>query len=127
MKKSDLKTSCDKVVNFTYLQKLSNEELNEVKSELSETMIEKDQIDSEFDEVKSDYKGRVKPLKNKVISMLRLLKDKAKTVTEECYVMFEGEYAVYYNSDGEEVYKRPLEVSERQKTIFMDSRKAVNE
>lgn len=124
--KDILKNSCDKVVDFSYMKKFTLQELEAFKNDLSSNMIEMDSIESEFQHVKDEFKTKLKPLKSEVKEYLTYIRDKARTVREECYVIFEGEYAVYFNEDGEEVYRRPLEASEKQKTIFMETRKAVN-
>ena len=123
-KTEQLRESCDKVIDFQYLKKFSTEEVNEFKTQLSVVMIESSEIEEEFDAIKTEYKAKLKPLKDKVHGLLRFIRDKARLVKEECYVNYEGEYAIIYNSDGEEIDKRPLTVDERQKTIFMETRKA---
>jgi hypothetical protein len=122
-----LKNSCDKVVDFNYMKSFTPEEISEFKNELLTVMIDVDVIETKLQEIKDEYKEKLNPLKKNVKNLLTWLRDKARTVTEECYVNYEGEYAVFYNADGEQIYKRPLEVSERQKTIFMETRNAINE
>lgn len=125
-KQESLKNSCDKVEMFSYMKPFTPEEISDYKTELSTEMIKVDTIEAELKEIKDEYKDKLKPLKDTVKQCLTYIRDKARTVNEECYINYEGEYAVYYNADGEQVYKRPLETSERQKTIFQLNR-AVNE
>lgn len=124
MKKDDLKNSCDKVENFTYMKSFTSEEIQEFKNNLSIEMIEVDSLETKLKEIKDEYKEKLKPHKLVVKECLTYIRDKARLINEECYINFEGEYAIYYNSDGEEIYKRPLDISEKQKTIFMETRKA---
>ena len=121
-----LKNSCDKIEVFSYMKKFTPEELAELKTVLSDLMINTDAIETELKDVKSEFKEKLDPLRDKIKEHLTWIRDKAKIIREECYINFEGEYAIYYNGDGEEVHKRPLEVSERQKTIQMQMR-AVNQ
>ena len=126
--KEVLKESCDKVVDYSYMKQFTPDEISGFKSSLSERLIELKEKESEFAQVKEEFKEQTKPLKSDVEQMVLNIRDKARLVKEECYVMFEGMYAVYYNADGEEVHKRPLEASEKQRTIFMETRKtAINE
>ena len=122
MDKQTLKNSCDKIEEFSYMKKFSSEELSELKSDLSTIMIKFDVIETELKDIKDDYKEKLDPLKKSVKELLAWIRDKAKRVTEECYIMYEGEFAVYYNGEAEEVHRRPLEISEKQKTIFMQQR-----
>lgn len=122
MDKQTLKNSCDKIEEFSYMKKFTTEELSELKTVLSELMINTDAIETELKEIKTEFKEKLDPLKDKIKEHLSWIRDKAKIIREECYINFEGEYAIYYNGDGEEVYKRPKEISERQNTIFMQQR-----
>lgn len=125
-KQESLKNSCDKVEMFSYMKPFTPEEIQELKTDLSTQMIFVDSEETQLQEIKDEYKEKLKPAKTVIKTCLTYIRDKARTVNEECYINYEGEYAVYYNSDGEQIYKRPLETSERQKTIFQLNR-AVNE
>lgn len=118
-----LKDSCDHVVEFSYMKPFDSDEISEYKHELSEIMIRLADIQAEFDIVKEKHKEAVNPLNKQIKQYVDFIRNKAQLVKEECYIMYEEQYAVYYNSDGEEVFRRPLEPSERQKTIFMEGRK----
>ncbi len=122
-----LKDSCDKVEKFSYLKTFTNEELVEFKNDLSKIMINVDSIETEFCEIKSKYKEQLKPLRDEIKKLLVYVRDKARSVKEECYITYEGEFALYYNAGGEMIHQRPLEASERQKTIFMETRNIINE
>lgn len=126
MKQVELKNSCDKVVEFNYLKHFVSTEIDEFKTQLSEKMIVVDEIETDLKEIKDEFRSKLEPLKNDIKILLTNIRDKAKRVKEECYVFYEGEFAVFYNSDGNEVYKRPLDASERQKTIFMETRTGTN-
>jgi uncharacterized protein (DUF2249 family) len=125
-KKDQLKGSCDKVEELSYLKKFTEGEITEFKTDLSTVMIKVDAIETELKEIKDKFKDKLDPFKKQVKELLTWIRDKAHSVVEECYVMYEGEYAVYYDETGEEVYRRPLEASERQKTIFMETREGTN-
>jgi len=75
--------------------------------------------------VKKEFKSRMEPNSLRVSQLLTHLHQKAEAVTEECNVIFEQDngMAIYYNQNGEEVGRRPLIQSERQRTIFTEMRK----
>ena len=123
------KESCDKVVeNFSYFKKFTPAELEEMKDELAEKSIELNAIEADFRDVKKMHKDRVKPIKNAVVSILGHIKDKGITVVEEVYQIndHESNRAFFYNSNGEEVFSRPLKADEKQKTIFSIERTGTN-
>jgi endonuclease III len=125
-KNVDLKNSCDKVEEFTYLKQFTESELSDFKTDLSTIMIKADKIETRFKTIKDEFKAELDPLKKEVKELLTFIRDKARSITEECYIMYDGEYAVYFNADGDEVYRRPRTEAELQKTIFMAQREGTN-
>jgi hypothetical protein len=113
-----LENSADKVEQFSYTKPFTPDQIIVFKDELSTTMIELNSIEDEFKDVKDEYKGRMKPLKEQNRSLLTNIKNKAQFVSERCFIMIEGNEAGYYNADGVLVYQRPLLPGEKQKTIF---------
>jgi hypothetical protein len=122
-----LRGSCDKIVPFNYMKKFSTEELSEFKTTLSDVMIKLDQIENSLQKIKDEFKLQTKPLKSEVSELLCWIRDKAKSVNEDCFVIYTESMAEYYNAEGEQVFERPLEASERQKTIQMELRKTGTE
>lgn len=122
-----LENSADKVENFSYTKPFTPEQIIVFKDELSTTMIELNVIEDEFKDVKNEYKGKMKPLKERNRSLLTNIKNKAQFVTEKCFIMIEGNEAGYYNADGILVYCRPLLPGETQKTIFSVKREGTND
>lgn len=118
-----LRDSCDQIVEFSYMKPFTADEINEYKHELSEIMIKLADLQAKFDVVKEQHKEATAPLNKQIKQYVDSIRSKAELVKEECYIMYEEQLAVYYNADGEEVFRRPLEPSERQKTIFMEERK----
>ncbi|MDD5013692.1 MAG: hypothetical protein PHW73_01140 [Atribacterota bacterium] len=108
------------------MKSFTEPELTEFKTKLSDVMIKVDKIETKLKALKDEYKIDLDPLKKEVKELLTWIRDKARSVTEECYIMFEGEFAVYYNEWGEEIYRRPLQESERQRTIQMEIREGTN-
>jgi len=108
------------------MKRFTAEELNEMKSILSDFMIDLDKLETQLDDIKSEYKEKMKPQRDQVRKLLVNLRFKAELVTEECYLIYENEMALIYNGEGELIHTRPVELSERQKTIFSIQRSVVN-
>jgi hypothetical protein len=113
-----LKDSCDRVVEFSYMKRFTAEQLRDMERDLAETMLQLDKLERELEEVKNEYKENMKPYKTSVTDILANLRYKAKLTSEECYIIFEEDMAGVYNGEGELVHHRPLEASERQRTLF---------
>jgi ABC-type Zn2+ transport system substrate-binding protein/surface adhesin len=128
MKKQEtLKGSADKVEMFNHYVQATEEELAEKRTFLSDEMIKADALEQEFKVVKDAHKEKVKPIDKKIGCLLTFIRDKGEMVNEECYIYYEGEYAVYHDGQGIEVYRRPLMPDERQKTIQMALREGTND
>ena len=119
-RKEYLKSGADKIEKFSYMKKFTPEEIRDFKDQLSDLSIEKDSIDTEFDSIKKEFKSRLNPIKSDIKTILTYIRDKAKSVSEDCYIVYDYDTLMtnYYNSEGDLVYSRPMEQSERQKTIF---------
>lgn len=113
-----LKESCDKIIDFSYMKNFEPDELVDFKNRLSDIMISVDEIETELDDIKSEFKEKLKPLKSEVKELLTWIRNKALSVKEECYMMYEKEKALIYNGAGELVHERPLTAPEKQSTIF---------
>lgn len=120
-----LKDNCDKIEEKGYMKRLSAEEIQEHKEELSERSITINDIESEMSETVKVFKTQLKPLKERRKAILKDLKQKARYEKELCYKFIDtAERTVtYYNGEGDLVDFRPANGDELQSTIFMDSRK----
>lgn len=105
-----LRDSCDEVVEKSYLSKFSQEETNELRANLVEVQIQMQELTENFDVVKADFKGKMKPLQERI-----------EYIKGECYKFIdqdEGRVG-YYTPDGYLLEERPMKPEERQKTIQM--------
>jgi hypothetical protein len=119
-----LKGSADKVENFTHFVPFTEDELNERKTNLSEEMITADDLEQQFKLVKDAHKEKMKPINRRISNLLLDIRSKGTSITEEAFIMYEGEFAVYHDAEGIEIYKRPLMASEKQQpTVYMEIRK----
>jgi hypothetical protein len=115
-----LRDSCDKIEQLSYVKKFTIDEMAQKKSELSSTMIQLSNYEAKLAEVKAEFTEKMKPLKVNVQQTVAHLRDKARLVQEQCYVMYDYDQGIagYYNRDGDLVHSRPLEVGERQTKLF---------
>lgn len=117
-RQSILESSADRIEDFSYTKPFTPEQIRVFKDELSTTMIDLNALEDELNAIKDTFKGKMKPLKTQTRTLLTNIKNKSEFVNEKCYVVYEGNEAGYYNSEGELVYQRPLLPGEKQRTIF---------
>lgn len=97
-----LRDSCDEVVEKSYLSKFSQEETNELRANLVEVQIQMQELTENFDVVKADFKGKMKPLQERIGKMLDDLRKGGEYIKGECYKFIdqdEGRVG-YYTPDG---------------------------
>lgn len=104
---------------MTYTKNLTHEEMDEYRERLSDTLVEIDKHEIDFEVVKQEHRGIIKPLKADVGALLDVIKRRAVDVTEECYLIpdYDSSMMEYYNSEGELIHSRRLKPEERQTTI----------
>ena len=79
------------------------------------------ELTENFDVVKADFKGKMKPLQERIGKMLDDLRKGGEYIKGECYKFIdqdEGRVG-YYTQDGYLLEERPMKPEERQKTIQM--------
>lgn len=115
-----LRDNCDKIEEQTYMKQFTHEEISLMKDSLADVSIELNDIALEKKEVTAEYTEREKPLKKETKGLLLNIKRKAIEVHEECFKFIDqdnGEVA-FYNQVGDLIFSRPIQPSEKQKTIF---------
>jgi len=122
-----LRNSADRLEDLAYTKPFTPEQLQCFKDDLSTTMIELNQKEEEFKDIRDAHKAEVKPLKTHTKQLLSNIKNKAEFVNEKCYVFVEGNEAGFYNAEGILVYQRPLLPGEGQKTVFSVLREGTND
>lgn len=111
-----LKDNCEKSENFTYSKPLTPEELSVAKDTYSQNAIKLNALNSELDDVKKEFKEKMKPIEIEQSKTLEIIKHQAEVVNEEVFLMANHEAGdmEYYNSSGDMVYTRKLMPQERQ-------------
>ena len=118
------KELADKIEKHSYMKSFTQDELSEMKDNLTDESIELRTLKNELKEISKTYKEKMKPIKNAISGLLDNLHQKAQMITEDCFVELEhysGKANYYSPSSGELVYSRPLVASEMQKTLRMDA------
>ena len=115
-----LRNSCDKIVEKSYTRKFNQEEINAKRSELVDVIIQIDDLDAELSEIKAQYKGKIKPLQEKVGKLRGELKVGGDWIKGECYKFVDEDEGMVgiYSPEGYLLEKRPMTQEERQRNVF---------
>ena len=118
-KSQQLEANADKIESLTYSKAISAEELEATTQAFIQKTLEINHEEDEFDFIKEQFKGKLKPLKKESGEMLQILKVKQKTVTETVFLIANHETGIMetYNGDGELITSRRLMPEEKQLTI----------
>ena len=121
-----LKNSADKAENFSYPRELSNGEIQELQSNLSQDMIFVDKKEQDLKVAKEIFKSATKPVKQQIAKNLQLIRTQVEEVSEEVYLLKDIEEGKmgYYSKDGILVFERNLRPDEMQYSIQEHLRKA---
>lgn len=121
-----LMASADKKEIFSYPRELSNGELQELQSRLSQDMIAVDQEEQKLKVAKEIFKAATKPVKQQIARNLQMIRSQVEEVTEDVFLMkdiVEGKMG-YYSKEGILVFERNLRPEEQQYSIQDHLRKA---
>ena len=69
-----LRDSCDQIVERSYTRKFDQEEINERRADLANVAIQKADLEQSLAEIRADYKGKIKPLKERIVKLRDELK-----------------------------------------------------
>lgn len=120
-----LRDSCDKIVEKNYTKKFSQSEMNEKRMELADVSIRIAELDQELAEIRADFKGRIKPLVERLAKIRDEIKAGGAYVLGECFQFIdvdEGKSAIY-TPEGYKIEERDLKPGDRVMTIHQQIRK----
>lgn len=119
-----LRDSCDKIVEKCYTRKFNTEETNEKRAELANVSIQIADLEEKLAEIRADYKGRIKPLIERMGKIRGELKSGGEWVTGECYQFLDAEEnkVALYDPNGYKIEERDMRPEERSRTIFQGIR-----
>ena len=120
-----LRNNCDKVSEESYMKQFSSDDMDKMKTDLSNICIEINDIELEKKLVNDGFKDKLKPLSNIKDKLLGDLKNKSELVNEQCFVFIDTEDKMVgmYNKDGMLISSRPAMANELQQTIHQEIRK----
>lgn len=116
-----LRNSRDQILEKSYLAKFDQEETNELRAELATVHIQMGELEEELAGIKSDFKGKIKPLQERIGKILNDLKVGGEYVKGECYKFIDPDEGMvgFYTPEGYLLEERPMKSDERQRTIQM--------
>ena len=115
-----LRNSCDQILERSYTRKFDQDEINERRSELANVIIQIADLEQELAEVRADYKGKIKPLQERVSKLRDELKVGGDWIKGDCYKFVdedEGKVGIY-SPEGYLLEQRPMTQDERQRNVF---------
>jgi len=115
-----LRDNCNGVEERSYMKRFTPEQLAQFKEELANNSVSISSISEEKKIAADAYKNRLKPLTDRVHTLVSCLKTKAELVKENCYKFIDQEARTtgYYNAAGELVEERPATGDELDPNIF---------
>lgn len=124
-----LRDNAEKSEQFRYPKQLSEEELTNLKHNLSQQYIELDKHEEAKKEYMADFKAKTDPIKKQVKFELAQVRTGVLEVEEEVFLVADHDDQLmrYYNAEGDCVYKRALMPQERQMRIIGDKNGTSNE
>lgn len=101
-------------------KKIDQEEINARRAEYADVGIQVAELEKQLAEIRADYKGRIKPLLERMSGILDEIKSGGEWVTTEVFLFkdMESGMAAIYTPDGHLLEKRPLTPGEKQPTIM---------
>ena len=115
-----LRNSCDQILERSYTRKFDQDEINERRSELANVIIHIADLEQELAEVRADYKGKIKPMQERVSKLRDELKVGGDWIKGDCFKFVdedEGKVGIY-SPEGYLLEQRPMTQDERQRNVF---------
>lgn len=115
-----LRNSCYQILERSYTRKFDQDEINERRTELANVIIQIADLEQELAEVRADYKGKIKPLQERVSKLRDELKVGGDWIKGDCFKFVdedEGKVGIY-SPEGYLLEQRPMTQDERQRNVF---------
>lgn len=115
-----LQANADKIDRMLVTTEFEDEKNLELVERFKMVNAKLEQLTSEFDDIKSEWKARIDPIKDEYKEILGELKTGMQTQEQEVYLLADQEAnkMYIYLADGTEYRIRPLFKEERQGTIY---------
>ena len=117
-----LRNSCDQIVEKSYTRKFDQGEINERRADLANVTIQIADLDQELSEIRADFKGKIKPLQERIVKLRDELKSGGDWVKGECYKFVDEETGEvgFYSPEGYLLEQRAMTAEERQRNVFLN-------
>lgn len=104
------------VEEASYLKPLTKQELIDKKDQFSQAAIDKATIESEFKDVRDEYKGRLKPIQAIIDSTREVIKQRGQWTKGQCHKIpdYENKIVHIVDTDGNVISSRMMKPEERQ-------------
>jgi len=86
-----LRDSCDQIVERSYTRKFDQEEINERRADLANVAIQKADLEQSLAEIRADYKGKIKPLEERIVKLRDELKAGGDWIKGDCFKFVDEE------------------------------------
>jgi hypothetical protein len=115
-----LRDSCDQIVERSYTQKFDQEEINERRADLVSASIRVADLEQELAEIRADYKGKIKPLQERISKLRDELKAGGEYVKGDCFKFVDEDEKMvgFYTPTGYLLEQRAMTQEERQRNVF---------
>jgi len=115
-----LRNHCTNVSVGQYFKRFDDEDLSQQEKELANKSIELSILEDQFDEVKNEWKAKVKEKKEEWKNALTLLKQNGEWLNGEQFMFADQKRGVmeFYDKNGDFVSSRRLLPEEKQMSIF---------
>jgi len=120
-----LRDSCDQIVERSYTRKFDQMEINDRRADLANVTIQIADLEQELAEIRAEFKGKIKPLCERVCKIRDELKAGGEWMKGDCFkIVDEDEGMVgFYSPEGYLLEQRPMTQEERQRNVFRALRK----
>lgn len=115
-----MRDNCDQIIERSYTKKFDQDEINTRRAEYANVGIQVAELEKQLAEMRADYKGRIKPLLERMSGILDEIKSGGEWVTTDVFLFkdMDSGMAAIYAPDGPLLEKRPLTPGEKQPTIM---------
>lgn len=119
-----LRDNCDQIVERSYTRKFDQEEINERRADLANVAIQKADLEQSLAEIRADYKGKIKPLEERIVKLRDELKAGGDWIKGDCFKFVDEEEKMvgFYSPEGYLLEQRPMTPEERQRNIIQAAR-----
>jgi len=110
-----MRDNCDEVVEKSYTRRYTQNETNQVRAALADGYIELNELQTELDVIKAEFKGKMKPIQERNAQYIKNLKSGGEFVTTPCYKFVDEEEnrVGFYDPQGHLLEERPMMPEEK--------------